>query len=177
MREALTLLALGLLALVVESALLANLPVAFVPSLALLVPIAAALLLPPTAGLLVAVALGFGADVLSGSLLGQHAFVRLAEFVLVRVLASQLDLMRPLPFAIFALGLALFDAAASAGVLRFFLGSFAPSSTELATVGLRALVSAAAAPLALFAARTTTAWGSLDEARREMRLDTKRPVL
>lgn len=177
MREPLTLLALGLFALVVESALLASLPAAIVPSFSLLLPIAAALLLPPTAGLLVAVSLGFGADVLSGSLLGMHAFVRLGEFVTVRALASQLDLVRPLPFAIFALGLALLDAAASAGVLRFFLGEFIPSREELSSVALRVLVTAAAAPLALFAARVTTAWGSLDEARREMRLDTKRPVI
>lgn len=177
MREALTLFAAGLLALVLESALLTQLPAALVPSLALLMPIAAALLLPPTAGLLVAVALGFGADMFSAALLGMHAFVRLGEFALVRLLAGQLDLARPLPFASFALGLALFDGAATAAVLRFFLGSFAPTGEELATTLLRALVTAAVAPLVLVAARAAAAWGSLDEARREMRLDTKRPVL
>jgi rod shape-determining protein MreD len=176
-REALTLLALGLLALVVESALLAILPDALVPSFALLLPVAAALLLPPATGLLVSVALGFGADMLSGALFGLHAFVRLLEFAAVRLLASQLDLVRPLPFAIFALGVALLDAASVAGVARFFLSEFGASRDELARVGLRALATAVAAPLALVAARVATSWGSLEEARREMRLDTKRPVI
>lgn len=177
MREALTLFAAGCLALVLESALLVQLPAALVPELSLLLSVAAVLLLSPTAGLLVAVALGFAADMLSGSLMGQHAFMRLVEFVAVRLLASQLDLKRPIPFASFALGLALFDAAASAALIRFFLGSFLPSLPELATVALRALVTAAVAPALLVLARAVSSWGSLDEARREMRLDTKRPVL
>ncbi len=177
MRESFALLAAGSLALVLESAALSHLPAALVPELALLFPVAAILLLGPSAGLLVAVALGFGADMLSASLFGQHAFLRLVEFAAVRLLAGQLDLSRPMPFAIFGLALALLDAAGSAVLTRFFLGSFVPHAQELGTVALRALATAAAAPLVLVVARAVAAWGSLDEARREMRLDTKRPVL
>jgi rod shape-determining protein MreD len=177
MREALALFAAGLIALLVESAAMQHLPALLVPELSLLFPVAAALLLAPVPGILVAVGLGFGADMLSGALFGQHAFLRLVEFTAVRGLAGQLDLRRPLPLAAFGLGVAALDAAASAGVTRFFLGSFPVSGSELVRVACRALATALAAPAVIAAARSASAWGSLDEARREMRLDTKRPML
>jgi rod shape-determining protein MreD len=171
------LLAAGWLALALESALLAQFPFAVVPALSLLFAIAAALLLSPLAGLLVSAALGFGADMLSGALLGQHAFLRLVEFAVVRAAIGQFDLVRPLPFASFALGVALADAAGSAALIRFFLGAFEPDARGLALVALRALATAAAAPLVLALARRVAAWGGEADPRREMRLETKRPVL
>lgn len=178
MREALVLFAAGVIGLAAESALLAQLPFALVPALALLFPIAAALLLGPASGLVVSTALGFGADVLSGALLGQHAFLRLIEFVVVRAATRQFDLVRPVPFALFAFAVALADAAGSAALIAFFLGDFAPDARSLGLVAVRALTTAAAAPLVLGLARRVVAWGSGDaEGRREMRLETKRPVL
>ena len=122
MRETGILLAAGCLGLAFESALLAQLPAALVPGLSLLFPVAAAVLLGPIEGVLVCAALGFGADMFSGALLGQHAFLRLVEFAVVRALVGQLDLARPIPFSIFAFGVALADAAGSAALIRFFLG-------------------------------------------------------
>lgn len=178
MRETLVLFAAGVVGLALESALLAQLPFVTVPALSLLFPIAAALLLGPASGLVVSAALGFGADMLSGALLGQHAFLRLIEFVLVRTAVGQFDLARPLPFALFAFAVALADAAGSAALIQFFLGSFGADPRALGLVALRALTTAAAAPLVLGLARRVAAWGSGDaETRREMRLETKRPVL
>ena len=178
MREALALFAAGIVAVALESGLLSWLPFAAVPALALLFPVAAALLLGPVGGLLVSAALGFGADMLSGSLLGQHAFLRLFEFVLVRAATRQFDLVRPLPFALFALAVALADAAGSAALIQFFLGDFQPELRALSSVALRSLTTAAAAPLVLALARRIVAWGGGElDARRAMRLDTKRPVL
>lgn len=178
MREALVLLAAGVIALALESALLAQLPPAAVPGFSLLFPIAAALLLGPLEGVLVSAALGFGADMLSGALLGQHAFLRLVEFAVVRAAVGQFDLVRPLPFTLFAFAIALADAAGSAALIEFFLGSFDPDARSLATVALRALATAAAAPLVLALARRVAAWGGGEgDVRREMRLETKRPVL
>ena len=175
MREALILFTAGCLALAFESALLAQLPPALVPGLSLLFPIAAAVLLGPIEGILVCAALGFGADIFSGALLGQHAFLRLVEFAAVRALVGQLDLTRPIPFSIFAFGIALADAAGSAALIRFFLGDLSIDARTLTIVALRALATAAAAPLVLALARRVAAWGGLDDARREMRLETKRP--
>ena len=178
MREALVLFAAGVIGLALESALLAHLPFAAVPALSLLFPVAAALLLGPASGLVVSAGLGFGADMLSSSLLGQHAFLRLLEFVIVRAATGQFDLVRPIPFALFAFAVALADAAGSAGLIAFFLGAFAPDPRGLGLVALRALTTAAAAPLVLALARRVVAWGSGDlDGRREMRLETKRPVL
>lgn len=172
------LLAAGLAAQALESALLAHFPLAAVPSLSLLFPIAAALLLGPLAGLLVAAALGFGADVLSGALFGQHAFLRLGEFVAVRALTGQFDLVRPLPFASFALAIAVADTVGSALLVRFFLGSFDLDPNAGVMIALRTLTTAVAAPLVLMLTRRVVVWGSGDlDPRREMRLETRRPVL
>jgi len=175
-RDALIVFAAGCLGLAVEAALLAQLPPALVPELSLLFPITAALLLGPLAGLLVCAALGFGADALSGALLGQHAFLRLVEYAAVRLVIGQFDLLRPLPFAAFALAVALADAAGSAALIQYFLGGFAPDRNTLVQVGARAFATALAAPLVLWLARRVVAIGDAD-ARREMRLETKRPVL
>lgn len=177
MKEALILFAAGCLGLAFESALLAQLPAALVPGFSLLFPVAAAVLLGPIEGVLVCAALGFGADMFSGALLGQHAFLRLVEFAVVRALVGQLDLARPIPFSIFAFGVALADAAGAAVLIRFFLGELALDTRTLGVLALRALATAAAAPLVLALARRVAEWGGLDEARREMRLETKRPVI
>jgi rod shape-determining protein MreD len=175
-RDALVVFAAGCLGLAFEAALLAQLPPAIVPELSLLFPIAAALLLSPLAGLLVCAALGFGADALSGALLGQHAFLRLIEYAAVRLVIGQFDLLRPLPFAVFALAIALADAAGSAALIQYFLGGFMPDRATLVQVGARSVATALAAPLVLWLARRVVAIGDAD-ARREMRLETKRPVL
>jgi rod shape-determining protein MreD len=177
-REAVVLFAAGVVALALESALLAYLPFAAVPALSLLFPIAAALLLGPAGGLVVSAGLGFSADTLSGALLGQHAFLRLLEFVLVRAATGQFDLVRPLPFALLAFVVALADAAGSAALITFFLGAFELDPRVLGLVALRALSTAAAAPLVLALARRVAAFSSGDaDPRREMRLETKRTVL
>ena len=177
MREALVLLLAGVLALALESALLAHAPAAIVPAFALLFPMAAALLLGPFAGLVVCAALGFGADMLSSALFGQHALLRLVEFALVRTIAGQFDLVRPVPFALFAFGLALADAAGSAALIEFFLGAFEADPRALGAVALRGIATAVAAPLVLAFARRVTSFGGELDPRREMRLETKRPVL
>lgn len=178
MRDGLVLFLAGAIGLAVESALLSRLPGVLVPALSLLFPVAAALLLGPLAGLLVSAALGFSADALSGSLLGQHALLRLVEFAVVRLVVGQFDLLRPVPFAAFAFGVALADAAGSAALIQFFLGDFATDRSAVLHVALRALPTAVAAPLVLALARKAVALGGGDvDVRREMRLETKRPVL
>jgi rod shape-determining protein MreD len=177
-KETLALLAAGVVGLALEAALLAQLPPAAVPALSLLFAIVAALLLGPLAGLLACAALGFGADALSGALLGQHAFLRLVEYAAVRLVIGQFDLLRPLPFAAFAFAVALADAAGSAALIQYFLGGFTPDRDTLLQVGARSFASALAAPLVLALARRVVAFADGDvDARREMRLETKRPVL
>ena len=75
-------------------------------------------------------------------------------------------------------GVALADAAGSAALIQFFLGDFATDRSAVLHVALRALPTAVAAPLVLALARKAVALGGGDvDVRREMRLETKRPVL
>jgi cell shape-determining protein MreD len=176
-KEFLGVLALGLAALVVQGLLARVLPLHLVPDLGLLVPLAAALVLEPAAALLLAAALGLGADGLSGALLGQHAFLRLLEVGIARGLAGQLDLKRAGPFAVFAAGVGIFDALGQAGLSRLFLGAFDFRWAELPAFGLRALATAACAPLVALMVGGLIERLREGQARREMRLDTRRPML
>lgn len=177
MRRALAVFAVGLAALLLQSALATLLPLQGVPDLGLLMVVAAALVLGPAEGLLVCAGLGLGADMLSGSLLGQQATLRLFEFVATRSLASQLDLVRPLPLAVYAAGLSLVDALGMAGLTRLFLGGFPVTPRDAALLAARSAVNGLVAPGVAGAVRRLARRLAEEEARREMRLETRRPVL
>ncbi len=165
-----------LLAFVATGAMASFVPARFLPDVSLLGTVAAALLLGPGPGLLVAVALGLSADVLTGTLLGQQAMARLLEFTLIRLFAAQLDLRRGAPLAVFGFCLSLVDAAIVVGLSRVFLDlPFAWS--ELGAVLTRAAANGVCAPIVGAAARGMAERFEEREARREMRLDTRRPVL
>ena len=177
MKSGFALLALGWLAVVVQGGLAHLLPAHWIPDLALMFNLAAALVLGPITGLAVAVGLGLGADMVSGTLLGQLGCLRLVELGFTRVVAGQLDLRRGLPLAIFAFAMVLFDAAGQAGLSRLFLGGFPFQPAELATLGIHAAVTAPFAPFVGSVARRVCDRLDEGDARREMRLDTRRAVL
>ena len=177
MRLALALLVLGWLAALVQSALAHLLPGWVVPDLSLLVTVAAASALEPGFGLVVAAGIGLGVDMISGSWLGQFAFLRLVELALARLVAAQLDLRRGVPLMVFAFALVGFDGLAQVGLGRLLLGSFPIHPIELAGLAARALVTAPLAPWAARFSRSLRERLDESEARRDMRLDTRRPVL
>jgi hypothetical protein len=171
------LLGLGWLAVVVQGGLAHLLPGHWVPDLALLLTLSVALVLGPISGVLVAAALGLGADMVSGTLFGQLACLRLVEVGFTRVVAGQLDLRRGLPLAIFAFAMVGLDAAGQAALTSLFLGGFPFQLSELATLGVHAAVTAPFAPLVGSVARRVCDHLDEGDARREMRLDTRRAVL
>jgi len=177
MKPPVALTALGLLAALVQGALAYLAPAHLVPDLSLLVTLAAALVLGPAAGLVVAATVGLGADMVSGTLLGQLACLRLLELVLTRGIAGQLDLRRGLPLAVFAFALVWIDGFGQAGLSLLFLGEFPLRAGELVTLGIRAAVTAPLAPLVGALARRVCERLDESEARREMRLETRRAVL
>lgn len=177
MRRPLALVLAGVLALVLAGALSASVGSAVLPDVALLAALAAGLCLGPAEGLVVAAAVGLLADTLSGSLLGQQACLGILAFAATRIFTAQLDLRRPLPLAVFVLALAVADALGMAATTRLFLGRLAFSASQLPPLALHALVTAAAAPLVAVAARRLLERMDETESRREMRLDTRRPVL
>jgi len=97
MKPALALAAAGLLALWVRGVLASVLPPAVCPDLGLVFVIALGLHAPGAAGLLLAAGLGYVADALAGSLLGQHGLLFAVAFVMTRVAGARLDLHRGTP--------------------------------------------------------------------------------
>ena len=177
MRRPLLVLGCGLAAVVLQGGLAAMAPVHWVPDFGLLAALAAALLLGPAEGLLVAAAVGLASDTLSGALLGQQTCLRLLEFLLVRVVGQKLDLRGVLTLAVASLALALLDVLGMALLTRIFLGDLGLPAAGAALLLLRAGVTALAAPFFAGALRGLAERLDASEARREMRLDTRRPAL
>ncbi len=177
-RRALALAALALAALILQSVATAVLPPGWAPDLALLLAIAAAVCASPLEGLLLATGVGYGADLLSGSLLDQHALQRLAVFTATRAVSAQFHLKRGLPLAVCAVCITVADAAGTAGLSWLFhgdplVGLHAPR--QLAT---RALVNALCAPAVMGVLEAVLDLLVEREARRrDVRLETRRPVL
>jgi len=171
-KQAALLLGVGLAALLVQSAAALVLPYPFCPDLGLLVVIAIGLYWEPLpSGFALAVVLGYSTDVLSGSLLGQHAMLRLVCFSAARLASRQLNLRGSLPFAVFAGGLTIIYAAALEAQFAFFTGA----PTEVGALGrtlLHAAVNAFFAPVVASVVERLCSWGGdEDVARRSVRFD------
>jgi hypothetical protein len=177
MRPTLALLALGWLSVLVQGGLAHLVPAYAVPDFSLLLTLAAALVLGPASGLLVAAGVGLGADMVSGTLLGQLACLRLLELAVTRGIAGQLDLRRGLPLAVYAFALVWVDGLGQAGLSWLFLGAFPLQPGELVTFGIRAALTAPFAPPVGALVRRLCERLDESDARREMRLDTRRAML
>jgi rod shape-determining protein MreD len=177
-RPTLALALLGASALIVQGTLAALLPPGLVPDLGLLLAVAAAVSAPPLPALLLAAGLGYGADVLSGTLLGEQALLRLLAFAATRFVSAQFHLERGLPFATFCFVVGLLDPLGVAALSLLFAGASPFGWEALPTLALRALL------LALLAPSVHRSLSALverfqdgDARRREVRFDTRRPVV
>lgn len=124
MKSALAVLLLGLAALIVQGALARTLAPPWCPDLAWLVVVGLGLRWPGfLSGVLLALLLGFAADLVSGSLMGQHALMRLVTYFAAAIAARQLDLSGAIPVAIFVFGMTFVYGLAIVSTLAFFVGS------------------------------------------------------
>ncbi len=124
MKSILAVLLLGFAALVVQGALALTLPPPWCPDLAWLVVIGLGLRWPGfLSGLLIAVPLGYAMDLLSGSLMGQHAFMRVVSYIIAAIASRQLDMSGGLPVSIFVFGMTIFYGLGIVATLSFFSGS------------------------------------------------------
>jgi rod shape-determining protein MreD len=115
------LLGLGAVALTLQGAVATFIPARFCPDLGFLLVISLGLCWrSPVGGVCVAAAIGFATDLLSGSLLGQHALLRLAAYAAARIGSRHLNLRGPLPQAAFVAGLTAANALALALLTSFF---------------------------------------------------------
>ena len=117
-------IAVGLLALVLQGALARSIPPPWCPDLGWLVVVALGLRWPRfLSGVLAAVILGYSMDLLSGSLMGQHALMRLLTYLAAALAARQLDLSGALPVSILVFGGTLVYGVATVAILAFFTGA------------------------------------------------------
>ena len=147
MKRAVALIAAGLLALVLQGALATLLVPPWCPDLVLLVLIAIALRWEGLAGgLLLAATLGYATDLLSGSLLGQHAILDLFAFSVTLAATRRLNLRGPWPLAFFAACLSLVYGIAMLVITGFFIGGAPLRWGWLGAQLIHAAVSGAFAP-------------------------------
>ena len=175
MRRALALVALGLLAVFVQGALATHLRPPWSPDLGLLVVVAFGLHWRGFAGgLCASAALGYVSDVLSGSLFGQHALLRLLAFAGARLASRQLNLRGPLPLAIFAAALTAVYALALLALTSFFTGAADWGLGGVVDTLRHALINALGAPVVAAAVERVATWTGEDEAaRRPLRLEPR----
>jgi cell shape-determining protein MreD len=170
--------ALALAALVVQGALSALLPPALVPDLGLLVAVVAAVSAPPIPALLVAAGVGYGADLMSGTLLGEQALLRLIAFAATRFVSAQFHLERGLPLATFGFAVGALEPVGLAALSSLFAGASPFGWEALPTVATRAvLLAVLASPAQRLVAGLLGAVQQGETRRREVRFETRRPVL
>lgn len=146
MRSFLAVLALGLIALIAQGVLARALPPPWCPDLAWLLVIALGLRWPSfVSGLLVAALLGYAQDLLSGSLMGQHALLGLLSHLTAALAARQLDLSGALPVAFLVFVTRLLHGLAMVGTLSLFVDAPGVDLHVLGQAVAHALVNVVAA--------------------------------
>ena len=172
MKRGLALVALGLLVPIFQGAVAPFLPRSACPDLGLLLVIALGVGLRSTAGgVALAAWIGFVSDLLSGSLFGQHALLRVLAFGAARLTGGHMNLQGAFTRMALAAGLTVASAFGMVGLSAFFAGSaqLAPGGELLWHTGVNALF----APFVLgLVARLITKLDG-DDGRRLLRLDPR----
>jgi rod shape-determining protein MreD len=148
LKRGLLLLSLGVLAPMLQGALVAHLPRALCPDLSLLIVMALAISWRSTAGgLLVAGIVGFVADLLSSSLLGQHALLHLATFGAAHYASMHVNLKGGLSQMLFAAAWTALYGIGLGALTAFFSPGVPFAWIDAGALLLRALINGAGAPL------------------------------
>jgi len=174
LKRGLVLVALGIAALMFHGAATSVVPARFVPDVGLLLVFAVALAVrSPVEGVALAGVFGFGTDLLSGGLLGQHVLLRMAAYGAARVGGARLNLRGALPRAVFVFFLTLGHAVGLWLLSLFFAPDAARGLMGPGTILSQALVNAALAPFSTELVSHVASWLSEDEPGRPMRLEPR----
>ncbi|MBK7950564.1 MAG: hypothetical protein IPK00_17845 [Deltaproteobacteria bacterium] len=123
MKSTLAVLALGLFALVVQGALARAIAPPWCPDLAWLVVVGIGLRWPGfLSGFVISALLGFAMDSVSGSLVGQHAVLRIFSYLAAAIASRQLDLSGGIPIALLTLALSVAYGFGIVSTRAIFLG-------------------------------------------------------
>lgn len=176
MKRGLAVLALGLIALGVQGGIAMAIPRVLCPDLGLLVVIAIGLhWRETTSGLFFASALGFVADILSSSIFGAHALLRVLTYSATALTRRRMDLRSAAALALFAGVMTIFYALGLIVLMRFFGGP----GEGLQWPGIGALfphvaVNAIFAPLVSAALVRVCEWAEGEASRPGLQIDAKR---
>jgi len=170
--------AVGTVLLLVQGGLAGVVPAPWCPDFGLLYVLALGLHAPSATGaLLVAALLGYTADLLSGSLFGQHAFLALLAVTAAWIACRQLNLHGTLPWFGFALAAAVGHALGARAITGIAAGPVAdapgagPGLGWLGVLAVHAVWTAIFAGLIASLAERAAVWGGDEEgARRSLQL-------
>lgn len=162
----------GVLALVVQGALATLIRPPWCPDLALLVVLSIGFRWRGlSTGLCLAALLGFAADLLSGSLMGQHALIRLFAFLAAFFAGRQLNLNGWLPVVTFGAGISLVYGLALFAVSTFFTGGTELSWRWLLDLAAHSVVNGLIAPTMLSIVTRISIWGGDEGSARTLHID------
>ena len=174
MKQGIALCLLGLLALMLQGALATLLGPSLCPDLGLLVVIALGLRWPNLAsGIWLAAGLGYASDLLSGSLLGQHALLRGLAFLGARLGSRQLKLRGALPRTVFVGAVSVLYGVALVSLTDFFTGGIDLRWRWFGGLLVHSAVNALLAPW--ISSLVQRVWSSLgeDESGQRLRLEPR----
>ncbi len=174
MKKILVLGALGVIGPIVQGAVSPFLPRGLCPDVGLLLVVAIGLLLRSTlSGVMLAAWVGLVSDLLSGSLLGQHAIARVGAFGVARLAGLQMNLQGGFAQFVLTFAVTIVSSALLAGLTAFFTsGPTAPMASPM-EIGWHAAINALCAPFAVgFVARVVRSLGD-DDARRVLPLEPR----
>jgi rod shape-determining protein MreD len=177
-KRTLGILAAGLFVLALQGALATFLPHSLSPDLGLLYVVAVSLCWEgAVSGLVVAALLGYAADLLSGSMLGQHALLRLLVFSATYLSCRQINLRGALPLISFAAAVCFVYALGAGLLTAFFTGENVLPPHWLADLLPHLLVTALLAPWVSSSVARLWAWlGDEASGRRSLQLDARGPA-
>lgn len=176
MKRPVALLVLAALAPMLQGALMPFLPNGWFPDLSLLLMLTLALVWRSTAGgLLVTAFCGFVADLLSGSLLGQHALVGVSAYLAARVASGHINLMGARAQVVFAALLTVGSTLMMGGLTAFFSPGTGLGFVPMGELGAHAVANGIVAPPFVAACGALVArLGDEDSGRRLLRLEPRR---
>jgi rod shape-determining protein MreD len=171
-RPAAGVLLVGIVLMMVQGAVNAFVPAHFVPNVGLLVVVGVGLhWRSAAAGVAITALLGFAADLLSGSLLGEQALLGFAVFAAARLSSQQLNLRGALPQAVFVLALVCVHALGTLLLDGFFGARTAIAPWMLRVLPIYAAVNAIFAPVVIRGVGAlAAALGKEEGVRRQVRL-------
>jgi cell shape-determining protein MreD len=175
LKRGLGLAVFGILAVMFQGAVAGFLPPGWCPDLGFLLVVAIGLCWRSTAGgLLLAALMGFVGDLLSGSLFGQLALLRVLAYLAARVASLHVNLIGPGPQVVFAAGLTVANALVLSALTAFFSPGTGVDFVLLRQLVPHVMVTALTAPFVTAAVAAIVARLGDDEAsRRLLRLEPR----